>query len=110
MIKCKIDYNGVLWYNFAAIDVFAPIPPTCHCDRSHKSITKNALKSTDFSAFFTGAGGIRDLFLQSKNKFATPRFWSGYGKILLVGIVSVFARIFRKDALKKSRFADMLLM
>ncbi len=39
-----------------------------------------------------------------------PRFWSGSGKILLVTILSVLVRIFRQDALKKSRFADILLM
>ena len=39
-----------------------------------------------------------------------PRFWSGYGKILLVTILSAFARIFCVDDWKKSRFADILLM
>ena len=42
----------------AAITAFAPIPPTFHCDRSHKIKRKNALESLDSKAFFTGAGGF----------------------------------------------------
>ena len=54
--------------------------------------------------FALGAGGIRDLFLQSKNKFATPRFWSGSGKILPVIIFVSLCKDFLSRRLKKEPF------